>query len=362
MNQMETEIAPEPTRREGIAPRECVLLSALHKSHANRSGYPLLAEYLEGITLLQVERKDPVSFLPRMAARVARRVAFSRWYLGGSAQLEWQCLRYLRSRSPSLVHFLWADLDLGFLDFFIKRHGHRLCGTFHHCSDTISSVIRFPGRLRRFAALILMSETQRPFMLQAGVDPGCIHVIRHGVDTEYFTPLVNKPERFQVLTVGGYRRDFDRLHSVCTALLDHSAISVRIVGPAALAPKFAGLRNVEYCHGLNDQQLLAAYREASCFLMLVENATANNAVLEAMACGMPVIADRLGGLPEYVPESAGFLVNASDVAAAVSAVRRMHESPSLRADMGLAARERAEELAWPRIARQTAELYQYLAD
>ena len=67
-----------------------LLLSTLHRNHAAHSGYQELAAYLPEARFLHTIRADPAGGLPLLGARVARRLAFSRWYLGGSAALEAQ--------------------------------------------------------------------------------------------------------------------------------------------------------------------------------------------------------------------------------------------------------------------------------
>ena len=347
--------------RGSLAAPPVVLVSTLHRGHAGRSGYPILAEYLSKDACITATRSDPESFLPRICARLANRLAFSRWYVGGSAIAEWKCQRHLRHRPKSIVHMLWADLDLGFLDHYLNLRGDWFCGTFHHCSDTIASIIRFPRRLRRFAAVILMSETQRAFMLDCGVSPERIHVVLHGVDTRHFTPPDHPTiNPWTVLSVGSYRRNFAALRAVCDALRTHPEIRVRIIGPPAVAPQFADLPNVVFEWGLTDEQLLDAYRSSSCFLMLVENATANNALLEAMACGLPVIAERVGGIPEYVDTECARLVAPGDIGSASTAIIELHRSTESRSTMSRAARCRAEQLDWKLVAANTSRVYESL--
>jgi hypothetical protein len=165
-----------------------MLLSTLHGNHAKRSGYQALAAYLPEGRFLHTIRADPPGGVRLLGARLARRVSFSRWYLGGCAALEAQAWRELRGGFSGIVHSMWADHDLGFLDLLLDRRRHRLVGSFHNCDDTFVHTIRFPGRLRGFDAIILMSRTQERFFLEAGVKPERIHVVRHGVDTECFRP------------------------------------------------------------------------------------------------------------------------------------------------------------------------------
>ena len=69
--------------------------------------------------------------------------------------------------------------------------------------------------------------------------------------------------------------------------------------------------------------------------------TAPLAVIEAMACALPVIAFRVGGLPDFITENEGILVPLDDTEAMVEATRKVAADASLRERLGAAARERA---------------------
>jgi glycosyltransferase involved in cell wall biosynthesis len=64
--------------------------------------------------------------------------------------------------------------------------------------------------------------------------------------------------------------------------------------------------------------------------------------IEAQACGLPVLASRVGGIPEYVSDGfSGLLFRAGDAADLAIAVRRLLDDPAYCREMGLAARELA---------------------
>jgi glycosyltransferase involved in cell wall biosynthesis len=64
-------------------------------------------------------------------------------------------------------------------------------------------------------------------------------------------------------------------------------------------------------------------------------------LMEAMSCGLPVVASRLSGIPELVEDGvSGILVAPGDPSAVASAIRRLADDPALRARMGAAARAR----------------------
>ena len=82
-------------------------------------------------------------------------------------------------------------------------------------------------------------------------------------------------------------------------------------------------------------------------------------ILEAMACGTPVLATRVAGTPNLVRDwETGFVVKPGDVGQLAMGMRFLHGDDALRARMGEAARERIiEAFPWPMVARRYAALY-----
>jgi len=81
--------------------------------------------------------------------------------------------------------------------------------------------------------------------------------------------------------------------------------------------------------------------------------------LEAMACEVPVVATRVGGLPEVVEhEEDGFLLGLGDVSAMAEASIRLVKDPQVRSEMGKAAREHAlRNFCSTKIVRYYEHLY-----
>jgi glycosyltransferase involved in cell wall biosynthesis len=84
------------------------------------------------------------------------------------------------------------------------------------------------------------------------------------------------------------------------------------------------------------------------------------ALLEAMACGLPVVAGRAGGMAEVVEDRhSGLLVAAADCGAMARAIGELIDSPAARVSIGAAARARvALDFSMETMARKTLELYQ----
>ena len=82
----------------------------------------------------------------------------------------------------------------------------------------------------------------------------------------------------------------------------------------------------------------------------------SNAMLEAMASGLPIVTTRCEGVEELISNN-GFVVEESTPAALATAVRRLADDPTMRRTMSLAARKKAEGFGWDAVAESYLRLY-----
>ena len=112
--------------------------------------------------------------------------------------------------------------------------------------------------------------------------------------------------------------------------------------------------------GVSDAALARLYAEAEVAVVPSLYEGFSLPAIEAMACGVPVVATTGGALPEVVGESGrtGVLVTPDDPEALVTAIRDLLDDPATRARLGAAGRERVmERFTWQVTARGTAACY-----
>lgn len=193
-----------------------------------------------------------------------------------------------------------------------------------------------------------------------------IPIVPNGVDLNLYSTTERHDASPVILSVGRlvYQKGFD-LGIQSLSGLKHLDWQWNIVGDG---PEMDALRALVNQHGLADrvnfhgwqsrEQLIQCYKQANLFLFPSRHEGMPNAVLEAMASGLPVIASRIAGNEELVVQKkTGFLVESENIQALQIALHELLENPSLRKSMGSASRRRVEKFyTWENTARQYAYL------
>ncbi len=207
-----------------------------------------------------------------------------------------------------------------------------------------------------------------------GVPRSRLYFLPNVVDTEQFSPDGDDCTRPIVLMASGRlvkQKRFDRMISMLGRLRNELNLDVRalIVGPVqdqklrnVLESQSARLGltadHLQFVDGVAD--MVPYYRRAAIFVLTSDYEGTPNVVLEAMACGLPVVATAVAGVPAIVQDGrTGFLKDREDVAGLVAAVARLISSASLRKQMGRQAREYIEQNhSLHRLPAYLAGLYQ----
>jgi glycosyltransferase involved in cell wall biosynthesis len=121
---------------------------------------------------------------------------------------------------------------------------------------------------------------------------------------------------------------------------------------------FNKLPNVTLMTGISDERLLQLYQQADLLVLPLIDGTANNSILEAMACGLPVVSTDLPCTRDYIDDSSAMLVPKGDVRAVVEAIEVLKKDPNKRKGFAKVIRNRAMDLSWEKTARNMEKVYQ----
>ena len=224
------------------------------------------------------------------------------------------------------------------------------------------------------AVLTVSSSSQIDIAAQMGVDPGRITVVPVGVDHTVFRPQPGAravPGRIMVTASSDVpMKGLVPLLEAVARLRSARPLELVVIGRPRSGGRVdraidrLGLRDVVRCvSGISDEELARCYAEAEVAVVPSLYEGFSLPAVEAMACGVPVVATTGGALPEVVGRSGetGVLVPPDDPGALAAAIGRLLDDPDERARLGAAGRQRVlERFTWKVTAEGTAECYRAL--
>ncbi len=220
---------------------------------------------------------------------------------------------------------------------------------------------------RHAAAIIAVCQALKDAIIALGIPEGKVRVLRNGVDLELFRPLSRDAERERLgltkrtLLCVGNLVELKGHDIVIRAMLELPEFELMIVGEGqekhclrALAKSLGVADRVRFSGSVPQEELKRFYSAADALVLCSSREGWANVLLEAMACGLPVIATKVGGSPEVVSSSeAGILMQERSPQALVAAVCTLFANAPERA----ATRQYAERFAWEDTTRGQLDLF-----
>jgi glycosyltransferase involved in cell wall biosynthesis len=234
--------------------------------------------------------------------------------------------------------------------------------------------VRMQARVaRKVPRIVTVSESSRRDIAdQLGVPLGRIAVVPVGVDDSVFRPLPGIrriPGRIMTtassdVPMKGLIPLLEALAKVRTERPDAHLVVIGRLKDGSAVPgileRFSLHGAVRFLSGVSDQAIVDLYAQAELAVVPSLYEGFSLPAVEAMACGVPLLATTGGALPEVAGEDGvtALLVAPNDPGALAQAIGTALADGDLRRRLGVAGRERTvERFTWPVTARGTAEQY-----
>jgi glycosyltransferase involved in cell wall biosynthesis len=241
-------------------------------------------------------------------------------------------------------------------------------------------VRRSPGSKLLWAlpieGIAAISEGVKEALARSGVDPPRVRVVPSGIDLEPFEAPVDRAAlrarlgiatgevlALQVAALAPHKSQTDLLRAASIACPRVPALRIWIAGEGPLR---ATLEEEHRALGLGTFVRFLGFREdvndllaaADLFVVSSYLEGMGTSTLDAMAAGLPVVATRVGGIPEIVTEGeTGLLVPARDPGALADAIVRLAEEPALRRRLAEGGRRRIRDFSADRTEGLMNALY-----
>jgi glycosyltransferase involved in cell wall biosynthesis len=346
------------------APRPTFFASPEIRDMPTRAVYPLARFAFVGSLLLA-----PWLFGRRFAAALLNALFGPResltvrlkglWHL--AVACHWA--RMLRHERSALIHAQWAHSS-----GTVAMYGAWLLGTpfsfTGHGADLCRDRASLADKIRRADFIVCISSFHRDLYLREGARPEQLTLAYCGIDTDHFAPrqvLRDDGLPLRILSSGRLveKKGFADVIAACEILRERGvAFECVIAGSGPLEAdlrervrraKLDGLVRVTG-EPLKQETMPDFMRDGDVFCLPCVCASDGDMdglpqmLMEAMACGLPVVSTRLVGIPDLVVDGeTGLLVSPGDVAALASALERLARNPELSAALASAGRERVVE-------------------
>ncbi|MGR7812004.1 glycosyltransferase family 4 protein [Lacinutrix undariae] len=316
------------------------------KHHAVNSGYSKLLDYYPNHIVVRGAPTIPYS-LAKMAAKMSHQNAGL--YNAGSVFKEIELYKTLRklSANKSLVHYLNGERDIRYLMHskpFLK--GATFCATFHKPPTVLNTLITNDTYIKRLDGAVVVGAQQVDYVKERFKIENVAY-IPHGVDTSFFKPKSRAEISPVLLFVGQHLRDFETFNT-CVPILASKIkdLKIQVVIREDFLKYITPHSSLQLFSDLNDVQLRTKYQDASALFLPLLDSTACNSILEAIACGLPVITTDVGGNSVYLEGTGTCLATPYDIDNLIAITLSVLKEESKLKALGEAVRQKSLTYDW----------------
>jgi glycosyltransferase involved in cell wall biosynthesis len=327
--------------------------------HSLHSGYDQLSKHIECRIIEPNFIHHALDYCPGRILAQFRRSA-GNYYGDNAFKRELQNIPNLLFRTNRIYHFLYGDDHFHYSGYLNPRKTNKIIATFHYPPKRFRQLIPITNYLKTLDAAIIVAPNQSA-LFESIIGSEKVHLIPHGVDTNFFKPYKVESSKKTCLFVGTHLRDFEMLQNVIKEINNRdSSIHFDIVTFKKNCGGLEKLKNIAFHFSITEEKLITLYNKADLLLMPVIDSTANNSLLEALSCGLPVVSTINAGFSYYLNDKCSASVKSEDVLKMADTALEIINNDRLKDSMSVEARKRALAFDWSIIAEQSVQLYNKL--
>ena len=260
---------------------------------------------------------------------------------------------------PDAVASSWLSRILG-CDFYFKVHGSDIdiqCQAKARASQVVSMSYHAKG-------ILSVSQALANKMIAMGVDKEKISVVYNGVNHKKFTELNSRPlESNYILFIGNLKFDkgvMELLEGFAKVAALQTSLQLVYIGDGVMMPalkekaqQLGILTRVSFLGNINHDQIPMWLQHCQMLALPSYHEGVPNVLLEAMACGVPIVATNIGGIPEIIDEKiCGKLIAVKNVEQVTNAIQHIlqHEWSST------AIKQHSQRFSWSKNKEQLIDL------
>lgn len=335
-----------------------------YSHHSPHSGYSRVAEYGTKLFNSETIRADrPLSqrlIRERMLWKIS---AGTPGYDRTSMAIELKTMQRMLSEHHSIYHFLYGETTYHYAGLLNYKRNNHIVATFHFPPIGFREAVQINWHIKNLSAVVCVGRNQQEFFEKSlGVDR--VFFAPLGVATDYFIPPQSSEFRDPnlCLIVGENYRDYPTLRGVIELVAYLRPTTKFVIVTPPKNSKFLGKHpNLTYLSGISEDELLSLYQSASVLLMPLHDATANNAILEGISCGLPIIVSDVGAVRDYIDSSCGMLIPPYQSRKMAEVLIDVLDNDAERHQMSLKCREHALQFAWEKSVEKLKSVYEALA-